>query len=103
MRETRKKVSGHDRMTQTSIHPSHGCTWSGSTPQEQLCRWIGRVKQESSSNDSTQPLDMVLDTQFNEISNDTSKTMPKNNSNKNCICRNLTENRFLFFSVRYNF
>ncbi|KAG6654648.1 hypothetical protein CIPAW_05G160500 [Carya illinoinensis] len=47
MRGTRRGVGGHGRMTQTRNVPSHGCTWSGPTPQEQPNRWTQSVEQKA--------------------------------------------------------
>ncbi|XP_018825984.1 uncharacterized protein LOC108994984 isoform X3 [Juglans regia] len=65
-------------MTPTRIRASEGCTWSGPTPQSQLCRWTRMVEQNSSSDDSTQPPDMVLGTEFPEISNDPNTRLENN-------------------------
>ncbi|XP_035539594.1 uncharacterized protein LOC118343993 isoform X2 [Juglans regia] len=65
-------------MTETRIRASEGSTWCGPTPQSQPCRWTRMVEQNSSLDDSTQPSEMVLGTEFPEISNDPN-TRPENN------------------------
>ncbi|KAG2664500.1 hypothetical protein I3760_16G085000 [Carya illinoinensis] len=79
MRGTRRGVGGAGRMTQSRIPPSHGCAWSGPTPLEQTSRWTQMVEQSPSSDDSTQPPDMILGTQFNEINSGTPDTQLENN------------------------
>ncbi|XP_040987079.1 uncharacterized protein LOC121234974 isoform X3 [Juglans microcarpa x Juglans regia] len=78
MRGTRRGLGGHARMTETRIRASEGSTWSGPTPQSQPSRWTRRVEQSSSSDDSTQPPEMVLGTEFPEISNAPNTSLENN-------------------------
>ncbi|XP_041026160.1 uncharacterized protein LOC121266410 [Juglans microcarpa x Juglans regia] len=65
-------------MTETRIRASEWSRWSSPTPQSQPGRWTRMVEQNSSSDDSTQPPEMVLGIEFPEISNG-SNTRPENN------------------------